>query len=150
MTENKTIQNCDQADNHLAKLRESLTPTPWEANISYGKRQRKIPLLYLWSDHKDGFSTGRTVAVFERKDDLLFAEKSCNSYNDLLLIAEKAVLRHKQCMFDSLNPCWNNRPSDVIGLHWASGDHAVEPGKDHPACLYCHAAALLSKLKVQS
>lgn len=33
------------------------------------------------------------------------------------------------CEFDVLNPCWDNRPSDIPGTHW--GDKNV---KSCPAC----------------
>lgn len=26
------------------------------------------------------------------------------------------------CKFDVLNPCWDNRPTDVPGYHWGGGD----------------------------
>lgn len=26
------------------------------------------------------------------------------------------------CLADPLNPCWNNRPTDVAGKHWGGGD----------------------------
>lgn len=25
------------------------------------------------------------------------------------------------CDFDILNPCWDNRPTDIIGKHWGGG-----------------------------
>ncbi len=32
------------------------------------------------------------------------------------------------CKFDVLNPCWDNRPDDVPGQHWAGeGCKACEP-----------------------
>lgn len=37
------------------------------------------------------------------------------------------------CQFDVLNPCWDNRPTDVAGTHW--GD------KDIPSCPACAKAA---------
>lgn len=30
------------------------------------------------------------------------------------------------CKYDALNPCWDNRPSDVPGEHWGGGS-ACEP-----------------------
>jgi hypothetical protein len=26
------------------------------------------------------------------------------------------------CQADPLNPCWDNRPTDVVGQHWGGGD----------------------------
>ena len=40
------------------------------------------------------------------------------------------------CRCDVLNPCWDDRPDDVPGLHWAS-----EPGDPFPACQPCTEAA---------
>lgn len=40
------------------------------------------------------------------------------------------------CQFDVLNPCWDNRPKDRIGHHWAS-----EPGFEVKACAACTRAA---------
>lgn len=37
------------------------------------------------------------------------------------------------CQFDVLNPCWDNRPTDVPGKHWG--------GDDIEACPACTAAA---------
>lgn len=31
-----------------------------------------------------------------------------------------------RCRFDALNPCWSNRPTDVIGKHWGGGDACPE------------------------
>lgn len=39
------------------------------------------------------------------------------------------------CAFDVLNPCWDNRPSDVVGQHWGGGD----------ACPACTEAAKLKR-----
>lgn len=44
------------------------------------------------------------------------------------------------CQFDVLNPCWDNRPKDRPGHHWAS-----EPGFEVKACAACTAAAKASK-----
>ena len=40
----------------------------------------------------------------------------------------------EQCRFDPLNPCWNNRPNDVAGIHWGGAD----------ACEICAARAALA------
>ena len=40
------------------------------------------------------------------------------------------------CQHDVLNPCWDNRPTDKIGHHWAS-----EEGFEVPACAACTKAA---------
>lgn len=37
------------------------------------------------------------------------------------------------CQNDRLNPCWNGRPTDVVGKHWGIGD----------ACANCNARAAL-------
>lgn len=44
---------------------------------------------------------------------------------------------HGICRFDHLNPCWDNRPSDVAGKHWGVGD----------ACPACAARAAIAKAK---
>lgn len=43
------------------------------------------------------------------------------------------------CLFDALNPCWDNRPDDVAGQHWSGLG---------PACAGCTAAAKLACEKV--
>lgn len=40
------------------------------------------------------------------------------------------------CQYDVLNPCWDNRPTDVPGKHWAD-----EPGFEVLACPACTAEA---------
>lgn len=39
------------------------------------------------------------------------------------------------CKFDVLNPCWDNRKSDVVGKHWGGGN----------ACSACITAAMECK-----
>lgn len=39
------------------------------------------------------------------------------------------------CQADVLNPCWDNRPSDVGGRHWGGGD----------ACPACNLRAAIAK-----
>ena len=57
--------------------------------------------------------------------------------NAELLAALEAVTagEHGVCRFDHLNPCWDNRPSDVAGKHWGVGD----------ACPACTARAAIAK-----
>lgn len=55
---------------------------------------------------------------------------------DLLAVVIKLV-EGKGCQFDALNPCWNNRPTDVPGKHWGVGD----------ACPVCTARALIAKIE---
>ncbi len=44
------------------------------------------------------------------------------------------------CDFDVLNPCWDNRPSDVPGQHWGGPEVAA-----CPACTKAAKAALAAK-----
>lgn len=46
------------------------------------------------------------------------------------------------CKCDVLNPCWDNRPDDIAGLHWAS-----KPGFIVPACEPCTEAARAAPAK---
>lgn len=55
-----------------------------------------------------------------------------------LLSALKAM--NIECLFDHLNPCWDNRPSDKPGLHWGS-----EEGAPIEACSACNARAAIAK-----
>ena len=59
--------------------------------------------------------------------------------NKELVAALEAVTEgdHGVCRFDHLNPCWDNRPSDVAGKHWGVGD----------ACPACAARAAIAKAK---
>lgn len=53
---------------------------------------------------------------------------------DLVAALERLDLR---CTTDYLNPCWDGRPGDVAGKHYAMGD----------ACSACNARAALAKAK---
>lgn len=44
------------------------------------------------------------------------------------------------CSYDILNPCWDNRESDLPGLHWSS-----TPGDPITACPECSAMAAIAK-----
>lgn len=44
------------------------------------------------------------------------------------------------CKCDVLNPCWDDRPTDRVGEHWAS-----EPGFFVPACEPCATAAAAAR-----
>ena len=41
------------------------------------------------------------------------------------------------CHYDQLNPCWNNRPTDIPGRHWGGGN----------ACPICSALAAIAKVE---
>jgi hypothetical protein len=63
-----------------------------------------------------------------------------------LLESVKALVRRvgfsgaMKCLFDNLNPCWDNRPSDKPGLHWgATADNRIR------ACELCNARAVIAK-----
>lgn len=44
------------------------------------------------------------------------------------------------CFVDVLKPCWDGRPTDIAGLHWAS-----EAPDSIPACPGCIARAAIAK-----
>lgn len=54
-----------------------------------------------------------------------------------LLTALKALAdsQNSHCFFDVLNPCWDNRPTDIAGRHWGGGK----------ACECCTALAVIAK-----
>lgn len=56
-----------------------------------------------------------------------------------LVVLRTALARFEcePCSFDVLNPCFNNRPGDVVGKHWGGGD----------ACPSCHARAAFKAVK---
>lgn len=58
-----------------------------------------------------------------------------NAYEPLVS-ALKALSPGLHCMADVLNPCWDNRPTDVLGKHWGGG----------LACAACNARGLLASL----
>ena len=70
----------------------------------------------------------------------------CRIHGDLMRLATdpNAALRAaladaiegQHCRFDVLNPCWDNRPTDVVGRHWGGGD----------ACPVCNALGVLAKV----
>lgn len=49
--------------------------------------------------------------------------------------ADRAMQPKLYCQCDVLNPCWDNRPNDVPGKHWAGGD----------ACSHCNLRAAIAK-----
>lgn len=51
-------------------------------------------------------------------------------------LAEALINLPLTCSLDRLNPCWDNRPTDVPGKHWGVGD----------ACPQCTARGTLSKV----
>lgn len=53
-----------------------------------------------------------------------------------LLEALKPFVHLEVCGLDPLNPCWSNRPTDIVGKHWSGGD----------ACCVCNARALIHEL----
>ncbi len=78
----------------------------------------------------DGFKKWIAVAL-----PVALAEKiirAVNCHDDLLGALQALKL---ECLADHLNPCWNNRPTDVPGVHWGGGR----------ACSSCNARAALAK-----
>lgn len=63
-------------------------------------------------------------------EDTIYAEPLSIAYAAL----NAFVNTGKACFVDVLNPCWDNRPTDRVGKHWAG---------DIPACPYCHARGVL-------
>lgn len=53
---------------------------------------------------------------------------------DAAKLLERMNLR---CTSDPLNPCWDNRPTDIPSKHWGIGE----------ACPQCHARAMIIKIK---
>lgn len=49
--------------------------------------------------------------------------------------AQGAGGRLMYCRCDVLNPCWDNRPTDIVGQHWGGG----------AACSHCTLRALVAK-----
>jgi len=68
---------------------------------------------------------------------------AAEQYNELaaqrdeLLAALRALTEahDRPCLWDVLNPCWDNRATDIPGKHWGVGD----------ACPLCTARAAISK-----
>lgn len=59
-----------------------------------------------------------------------------NLVDDRLKLVEALSSLDLRCGFDLLNPCFDNRPTDVSGQHWGVGK----------ACRGCTARALLRDL----
>lgn len=81
-----------------------------------------------WSIYPEG--AGKSVASVK---DEAYARVMGASVD--LLAAAGALVEGKDCHFDALNPCWNNRPTDVLGKHWGGGS----------ACPVCTARAAIAK-----
>lgn len=52
----------------------------------------------------------------------------------LLAACEAIVAYSDRCLVDPLNPCFDNRPTDVAGQHWGAGE----------ACPVCQARAAVA------
>lgn len=82
-------------------------------------------------------------ALVRSREVLMEQHKNCGGedtiYSEPLQIIDTAfrsfVNTRLGCFVDALNPCWDHRPTDVVGKHWAGG----------PACAYCHASALIAE-----
>lgn len=59
---------------------------------------------------------------------------------DLYAACKSLISKHEGCLFDPLNPCWDGRPTDVIGRHWGADEQSFVS-----ACAYCHAIAAINK-----
>jgi hypothetical protein len=53
---------------------------------------------------------------------------------DAMVEALKSISSGGHCQVDIKNPCFDNRPNDVLGKHWGGGN----------ACSHCLAVGLLS------
>ncbi len=49
--------------------------------------------------------------------------------------ADRAYAPKLYCQADVLNPCWDNRPTDIPGQHWGGG----------AACLHCNLRSAIAK-----
>lgn len=54
----------------------------------------------------------------------------------LLAAAQRLITDQGRCGANPLNPCWDARPTDVVGQHWG--------GPGIPACAYCTARAAIA------
>jgi hypothetical protein len=95
-----------------------------EANIAAGRAaDEDITILQVfdWGNLSDRQKSD-TIRLLERAP--------------LLHMAAKRLVESKgaQCWYDPLNPCWNDRPEDIPGKHWGSGN----------ACPVCTAKAALA------
>jgi hypothetical protein len=71
--------------------------------------------------------------------DAEYLVRCANAHDDLIAALQKlqgAGVLH--CMCDVNNPCFDNRPTDVLGKHWGGGN----------ACAACYARAALAKAGV--
>lgn len=62
-----------------------------------------------------------------------FIARACNAHESVIAALRAMIELHPECRADVLNPCWDNRPADVIGRHWGGGT----------ACEHCNARAAL-------
>jgi hypothetical protein len=68
-----------------------------------------------------------------RADDAEHIVRCVNVHDDLVAALGVAWTLPLGCSVDGLNPCWAERPADVVGKHWGGGD----------ACANCTAAGTI-------
>lgn len=127
------------------------TATPWLQHPDYPTclTTQADPTMSLLTVDQDGYG------AFLKAEDCAFAVRACNAHDDLVkavrsLVAmtfDEAIAAADDgksllyCRHDVLNPCWDNRKTDVPGMHW-SGLGA--------ACPECNLRAALAKAQVQA
>lgn len=112
------------------------TPGPWEAprnGLDGAVYAPNAPKGSLWriTDRVHGLTHDELAAnaqLIAAAPELLVALNMLNDSGSLV------------CMFDHLNPCWDDRPSDAPGRHWGEGD----------ACACCIARAAIAKAEGRS
>ena len=67
------------------------------------------------------------------EDHAQFLAHAGNCHAELLAACKAIVAYSDVCLTDPLNPCYDDRDTDVIGRHWSGG----------PACAVCHARAAI-------
>jgi hypothetical protein len=109
------------------------TPGPWEAprnGLDGAVYAPNAPKGTLWRI---------TDGVRGQSHEELAANARLIAAAPALLAALEQTVRalEGECLNDTLNPCWNDRPTDVIGSHWGVGS----------ACAVCTARAIIAEVR---
>jgi hypothetical protein len=107
-----------------------MTPTPWIL-VPDDEQHFSLQSSSLNDD-------GDYVATFWKKEDADYIMRRLESHAALVAaLRELNAIGALHCMTDVLNPCWDERATDIPGKHWGGG----------LACVACNARAALAQVE---
>ena len=114
---------------------EKHTPGPWHTELKRG--QWLILDLQGGKECEDNALVATVYGTHQNEANaaLMARAPALLAQNKRLREALEKSVMGRECEFDPLNPCWNNRATDITGKHWGVGD----------ACSVCNARAALNE-----